>query len=260
MNQSQPSPQQATPSQVGYGEVAVPRPVFRPYVTYALIGVCVVVFLLQLMTSRGPNYDVSYSSITNALVKDNTLILHGQLWRLITPMFLHGSIPHLLINMFSLFYIGPSIERFYHRWRYLALFLISGFAGNVLSFIFTANPSLGASTAIFGLLGAEGVLIYQNRDVFVKPSQALTQLVIVAVINLVYSLGSPGIDFWGHVGGLLGGTLFAWFGGPLLRKQGTYPPFIISDVRLSREVILAGTAVSGLFFFLTVVVLFMRGG
>jgi rhomboid protease GluP len=260
MNQNQSSPQQVSSTPMGYGEAAVSRQVFRPYVTYALIGLCVVIFLLQLATSRGPNFDVTYSSVTNALVKDNSLILKGQVWRLFTPMFLHGSIPHLLINMFSLFYIGPAIERFYKRWRYLALFLISGFAGNVLSFIFTANPSLGASTAIFGLLGAEGVLIFQNREVFVKPSQALTQLIIVAVINLVYSLGSPGIDFWGHVGGLMGGTLFAWFAGPLLRKQGTYPPYIIADVRGGREVVLAGTAVSGLFFFLTVVALFMRGG
>lgn len=260
MNQGQPPPQQVPQTSTGYGEPALTRQVFRPYATYALIGLCVVVFVLQLLTSRSPNFDVTNSPVTIALLKDNSLILQGQVWRLFTPMFLHGSIPHLLINMFSLFYIGPSIERFYRRWRYLALFLISGFAGNVLSFIFTAAPSLGASTSIFGLLAAEGVLIYQNRDVFVKPSQALTQIVIVAVINLVYSLGSPGIDFWGHVGGLMGGALFAWFGGPLLRKQGMYPPYSIADTRGSREVILAGAAVCGLFFFLTVVVLFMRGG
>jgi rhomboid protease GluP len=245
---------------MGSSGQAAMQPVFRPYVTYALIGACVLIFLLQLITSKGPSFDVSSSLVTNALDKDNGHILQGQVWRLITPMFLHGSIPHLAINMFSLFYIGPTIERFFRRWRYLALFLISGFAGNVMSFIFTANPSLGSSTAIFGLLGAEGVLLYQNRELFLRPAQALSQVVIVALVNLVFSVATPGIDFWGHIGGLIGGTLFAWFGGPLIRRQGSYPPYTLADVRTSREVIVAGAAVTGLFFFLTVVVIFMRGG
>jgi rhomboid protease GluP len=258
MNQNQPLPPETTSPPTGYAGQAIARPVFRPYVTYALIATCVVVFLLQAATNNPAGVILTNSTVTRALDKDNSMILHGQLWRLITPMFLHGSISHLAINMFSLFYIGPSVERFYRRWRYLALFLIGGFAGNVMSFIFTASPSLGASTAIFGLLGAEGVLLFQNREIFERTAQALSQLVIVAIINLVYSVATPGIDFWGHVGGLIGGMLFAWFGGPLLRRQGNSPPFYLTDARSDREVIVAGIAVTGLFFFLTVVVLFLR--
>jgi rhomboid protease GluP len=199
--------------------------------------------------------------ITNALVKDNTMIMRGQVWRLITPMFLHGSIPHLAFNMYALFAIGTTIERFYGRGRYLALFLISGFAGNVMSFIFTLNPSLGSSTSIFGLLGAEGVLFYQNREVFGKIApRALTQVIIIGVINLVYGMApNSNIDNWGHIGGLIGGTLFAWFGGPLFRRQGLYQPYTIGDVRSKQEVIIAGVGVTGLFFFLTIAVMFLRG-
>ncbi len=260
MNQNQPSSPSIPPAPAGYGGQPVARPVFRPYVTYILIGICVAVFLLQAATNTPPGFIITNSTITDILDKDNGLILRGQVWRLITPMFLHGSIQHLAVNMLSLFYIGPTVERFYRRWRYLALFLIGGFAGNVMSFIFTANPSLGASTAIFGLLGAEGVLLYHNRELFVRPAQALSQVIIVAVINLLFSVAVPGIDFWGHIGGLMGGTLFAWFGGPMYRRQGITPSNYMADVRTPREVIVAGVAVIGLFFFLAVVVLFLRVG
>ena len=255
MNQEQPPSQPNSYSPAGPAGQLVMRPAFRPYVTYVLIGICVVVYLLQTAISYLFNID-----ITQALVKDNTLIMHGQIWRLITPIFLHGSIFHIGFNMYALFAIGPTLERFYGRGRYLALFMLSGFAGNVMSFIFTANPSLGSSTAIFGLLGAEGVLIYQNREIFGNiVSRALSQVVIIAVINLVIGLTpNSGIDNWGHIGGLLGGTLFAWFGGPLLRRQGQVPPYSVVNIRTSREVIISGMAVFGLFFFLTIAVMFMR--
>jgi rhomboid protease GluP len=253
MNQDYPSPQESPLPPASPGVQSLMRPVYRPYVTYGLIGICVVVYLLQV---------TNYIDITGALIKDNSLIMQGQVWRLFTPMFLHGSILHLGFNMYALYIIGPRLERFYRRWRYLGLFILSGFAGNVMSFIFTQNPSLGSSTAIFGLLGAEGVLIYQNREVFGSvATRALIQVVMIAVINLfIGAAPNSGIDNWGHIGGLIGGTLFAWFGGPLLRVQGVYPSLSLTDVRSNREVILAGTAVGGLFFFLTIAVMFIRRG
>jgi rhomboid protease GluP len=99
-------------------------------------------------------------------MKVNELIIHGQIWRLITPVLLHGSILHLGFNMYALYILGPGLERFYGHWRFLTLYLLAGFAGNVMSFIFSPNPSLGASTAIFGLLGAQGVFLYHNRGIY----------------------------------------------------------------------------------------------
>jgi len=254
MNQEHPTPQDIPPSTpMPVGQTFV-RLVYRPYVTYILIGICVVVYLLQAGTSYFLKVD-----IPAALgVKDNNLILQGQIWRLFTPIFLHGSILHIGFNMYALFYIGPTLEKFYGRRRYLGLFILSGFAGNVISFMFSQYQSLGSSTAIFGLLGAEGVLIYQNREIFGDIARrALSQVVIIAVVNLIIGL-TPGIDNWGHIGGLIGGTLFAWFGGPLLQKQGLVPPFTLTDIRGKREALVAGTAVGALFFFLTIAVVFMR--
>jgi rhomboid protease GluP len=257
MNESYPPPQGTPPSSPYAGQTPGGRAVYRPYVTYVLIGICALVYLVQIITSNFPQYD-----ITSALLKNNALIVQGQIWRLFTPIFLHGSILHIGINMYALFFIGRGLERFYGRWRYLILFILSGFAGNVLSFMFSPYLSLGSSTSIFGLLGAEGVLIYQNREIFGSIARrALSQVIIVAVANLVIDL-TPGIgiDIWGHIGGLVGGTLFAWFGGPLLRKQTMYSNLTVSDVRTKREIYRAGIAVAALFVFLVTLVILVRRG
>lgn len=254
MNQDHPAPQEIPPSTAMPGGQVLVRLVFRPYITYVLIGICVVIYLLQ----AGTGYFFKVDIPAAIGVKDNNLIMQGQVWRLLTPIFLHGSILHIGFNMYALFYIGPTLERFYGRWRYLGLFILSGFAGNVISFMFSPYQSLGSSTSIFGLLGAEGVLLYQNREIFGNIARrALSQVVIIAVVNLIIGL-TPGIDNWGHIGGLIAGTLFAWFGGPLLQRQGLVPPYSLADVRGNREALVAGTAVGALFFFLTIAAMLMR--
>jgi rhomboid protease GluP len=224
-----------------------------PYVVYSFLAVNVVVFLIQMASQfmmGGNDLPAMYG------MKVNELITAGQYWRLFTPMFLHGSILHLGFNLYALYIFGPGLERFYGHWRFLALLLISGFAGNVFSFLFTDSPSLGSSTAIFGLLGAEGVLLYQNRKVYGQVGQrALMNLIVIAVINLFIGL-SPGIDNWGHIGGLIGGLLFAWYAGPVLvvDNTGLYPSLV--DVRSRKEVWRAGLSLCLLFGMLAATVIF----
>jgi rhomboid protease GluP len=256
MNQENPGSYGDSPLPAAPVGQPVVRPVFHPYVTYILIAICVVIYLLQLATLNFLGMDIPAAWG----VKVNDLIMQGQLWRIITPVFLHGSIFHIAFNMYALFYLGTTLERFYKHWRFLVLFLLSGFAGNVISFMFSPYPSLGASTAIFGLLGAEGVLLYQNREIFGNiVRRALSQVVMIAIVNLLIGL-SPGIDNYGHIGGLIGGTLFAWFGGPLFKRQGLFSPYTVTDGRIPREVIIAGVGVGGMFFFLTLAAMFLRSG
>ena len=260
MNQDQPTPADVSQSPAIPGGQPVKPPVFRPYTTYVLIGVCILVYLLQVATGYLLKVDVPAA----LGVKDNTLILQGQVWRLITPIFLHSdqTILHILFNMYALLYIGSMVEKFYGRLRYLGLFILSGFAGNVISFMFSPNPSLGSSTSIFGLLGAVGVLIYQNRALFGPTARrALSQVIIIAVVNLIIGLTpGSGIDNWGHIGGLIGGTLFAWFGGPVLQKVGLTPPYPVVNTRTQREALVAGLGVGALFIFLTLIAVFMQKG
>jgi rhomboid protease GluP len=116
------------------------------------------------------------------------------------------------------------------------LYGVGAFAGNLASFLMTPTPSAGASTALFGLVAAEGVFIFQNRRIFGKQSgRMLGNLLLVIVVNLGLGL-SPGIDNWGHVGGLIGGAIFAWLAGPILEVGGEYPSLVLVDRRSATQV------------------------
>jgi len=215
--------------------VAITTPRNRPIVTYTLLVIIIIIFLLQ---SAG-EYIFGYDLVANLGMKVNELILGGQYWRFITPIFLHGSILHVGFNMYALYIFGPGLERYYGHWRFLLLFFLGGFAGNVFSFVFSSAPSLGSSTAIFSLLAAEGVFLYQNQKVFGGMARrALNNLILIAVVNLIIGL-SPGIDNWGHMGGLLGGTIFAFLGGPILKVEGLSPNLRIVDTRQNSDVVRA---------------------
>lgn len=234
--------------------VSIPQ--VRPFVTYTLLGLNVFIFLLQFYSQTTFGVD----RVAAMGMKVNELIVAGQFWRLFTPMFLHGSILHLAFNMYALFIFGPGLERHYGHGRFVALFLLAGFAGNVISFMFSAAPSLGSSTAIFGLLGAEGVFLYHNQRLLGGSARrALNNIIVIAVINFVIGL-QPGIDNWGHLGGLLGGTLFAWLGGPLLAVEGVYPDLRLEDTREGRQVWLAALLDLLVFGGLALATIFLRSG
>ena len=233
--------------------VAVKPPSAQPYVTYGLMGITIFVFLLQYFTQAALGYDLP--ALWGAKV--NQAIAAGQFWRLITPVFLHGSIFHIGFNMYALYLFGRGLERGYGHGRFLTLYLLGGFGGNVLSMMFTAAPSLGASTAIFGLLSAQGVFYYQNQTLFGKMTwRALQNIFFIAIINLAIGL-SPGIDNWGHIGGLVAGLIFSWLAGPIFAIEGGYPVAKLVDQRSSRDVWIAAAITFGFFAVLTVGALFL---
>ena len=219
-------------------------PVSKPYVTYTLIAVTVGIYLLQVLTQRFYGIDLP----AQLGFKYGPAIRAGQLWRLITPLFLHGSVLHIGFNMYALYAFGRGMESRFSRMRFLALYFLSGFAGNVISFVLTPEPSLGASTAIFGLLAAEGVFLYQNRAILRNQARsAISNLVYMAALNLLIGFSVNGVDNWGHIGGMLGGLLFAWFGAPIWKVEGFYPDLQVEDERKSNGT-LAGSLAVLLFF------------
>jgi len=236
----------ATPSYSSPPPPVVTENLVSPVVTYVLIAVTTVIYLLQLGTEKFFGTDIP------ALlgVKSNELILAGQYWRLITPMFLHGSPLHIGFNMYALVIIGTGLERRFGHGRFLLLYVLGAIGGNVMSFMLSPVDSLGASTAIFGLLGAEMVFFYQNREIFGKGARrALQNVITVAAINLVIGL-SPGIDNWGHLGGLMAGLIFCWFAGPKLHLEGGYPSLSVVDERGIQDQVLGAFLVILLFGFL----------
>lgn len=201
----------------------------KPVVTYVIAGVTIFVFLLQIASE----IFLTSGDIPAVLgMKSNALILKGQLWRLFTPMLLHGGYAHILSNMYALIVIGRDMELFYGHKRYTTLYILGGFAGNVFSFLFTQGNSLGASTAIFGLIGAQAIFIYQNRKFLPNSRSMLINTLIVIGINLFLIGSLPLIDNFGHLGGLLGGAAFAWFAGPRWALKGVPPVMEVSDSRI----------------------------
>jgi rhomboid protease GluP len=226
--------------------VRVSGPTSVPYVTYSIVGVTTAIYLIQVVSVPLFGYANSASQIDWLELygaRINDFIRAGELWRFITPALLHASIPHILFNMYALIVLGAGLERNFGHWRFLTLYVLGAFTGNVLSFLLSSGYSVGASTAIFGLVGAEGIFLFQNRKLFGNQfGRAIGNVVFVVAINLFLGL-SPGIDNWGHVGGLLGGLIFAWFAGPRFEIEGIYPALRLADNREPREVLTGVAAV-----------------
>lgn len=214
-------------------------PQSAPYVTYTIIAITVIFYILQLASEStlGTDLLILYGA------RINEAILAGELWRFVTPALLHGSVPHIAFNMYALFSFGTGLERHFGHGRFFLLYVLGAFTGNVASFLFSTGYSVGASTAVFGLLGAEAIFLYQNRKLFAGQfGRAIQNVIFIAAINLFLGL-QPGIDNWGHIGGLIGGLMFTWFAGPLWEVEGITPTLRLVDQRPSREVIVGAATV-----------------
>ncbi|KAK4271150.1 hypothetical protein QN277_019886 [Acacia crassicarpa] len=153
--------------------------------------------------------------------KINSLIDKGQLWRLATSSFLHANVGHLMVNCYSLNSVGPTVESFSGPRRYLALYFASAIASSAMSYWFCRMPSVGASGAIFGLVGSVAVFVLRHRELVGGGKEDLQQIAHVIVLNMVIGLLSNGIDNWGHLGGLIGGAAASWLIGPAWKREST---------------------------------------
>ena len=144
----------------------------RPVVTQVLLGVILAVFVVSVLL--GLMLYGSWTSLTNTNInvlilmgaKVNPLIAQGEIWRLFTAIFLHSGVMHLLFNLYALYVLGPLLEGYIGHLRFLAVFLVSGLYGSLLSYALSGPISVGASGAIFGLLGAITVFFLKYRDNF----------------------------------------------------------------------------------------------
>lgn len=176
-----------------------------PIVTNILILLCVVIFIAMYIFGNGSsdNYTLlKFGANYDVLTKS------GEYYRLITCMFLHIGIVHLLCNMYSLYIVGNSVENLFGKVKYLIIYFISGICGSILSLAFCHNTiSAGASGAIFGLLGALLYFGYYYRAYL--GSTIKNSVIQVILINLIIGFMVPGISNAAHIGGLVGGILTA---------------------------------------------------
>lgn len=171
----------------------------KPIMTYTLIVLNVLMYILSL---------TNYEAVINAFANYYVNVQLGEVWRLITSAFVHANILHLFFNMYALYYIGKDVEKYYGKFKYLLLYLGSAITGSLFSIVLSNYASVGASGAIFGMFGAILYFGYKYRttlDGFLKSG-----IVPVIIINLFIGFMIPGIDVYGHIGGLLGGILLSY--------------------------------------------------
>lgn len=183
---------------IKYEEIFKPKKIIM---TKILIIVCIIIYLIALFISD--NYTTSLL-ILGANHKE--LVLNGEYYRLITSAFLHGNLIHLLVNMYSLWIIGSQVETYIGKIKFLFIYILSAIMGSVFSLVFLGNNiSIGASGAIFGLMGS---LLYFGYHYRLYLSNALSnQIIPIIVLNLILGFSMSGIDNAAHIGGLIGGYL-----------------------------------------------------
>ena len=171
----------------------------KPIITYILLALNFAMFLIPSLLG---NMDQFY----NWGATYGPFIRMGQYYRLLTGAFIHGGIFHLLFNMYALWIIGRQLESFIGKSRYLLVYLFSAICASLLSITMNGNvASVGASGAIFGLLGA---LLYFGYHYRVYLGGVIkSQIIPIIVINLVLGFMMPGVDNAAHIGGLIGGCL-----------------------------------------------------
>jgi rhomboid protease GluP len=250
-----------------------------PYVTYGLIAINVIIFILRALS-----YERDVQWVTAGLMNGNAVFVDGEYWRLLTSMFLHASIfnsaegfaleraTHIVFNMATLYFAGSTVERFYGHRRFLAIYLLSGVAGSLLSGAFSNSSSVGASGAVFGVLAAEYVFYRQHRAVLGEYArQGMQNLVSLAIFNAAFGLlsqfggafgmGGLRIDNLAHLGGALGGFALATLAGAryairptqaIVEDAEQLPPLAVEEV--TQEAVslrsLAGAALVVLLFVL----------
>lgn len=169
--------------------------------TRAIMGIVIGVFILQMATG------VTSGRVTFELMMHPVLIDAGQWWRLITPVLVHGGLLHIFLNMYILYIYGPNVEEIFGTVRFVAIFLITGFTASALSYAIPPdNPSVGASGAIFGLVGALVAYLYRRRGSTVM-AHYLRGMGMFIAINILFGFIAPNIDNMAHLGGLIGGAL-----------------------------------------------------
>lgn len=169
--------------------------------TRAIMGVVILVFILQMATG------INSGRVTFELMMHPVLIDAGQWWRLLTPVLVHGGLLHIFLNMYILYIYGPNVEEIFGTARFVAIFLITGFTASALSYAVPPdNPSVGASGAIFGIVGALVAYLYRRRHSTVM-AQYLRGMGTFIAINIVFGFLFPNIDNMAHLGGLVGGVL-----------------------------------------------------
>jgi len=183
---------------------------FRRFpLTYGIILLNSAFFLFSILLS-GDVVDINLKTLVDlGALYGPLVVLKGEWWRLLSAMFLHGGMTHILMNMVSLYVIGRGMELYFSKTAYISIYLFSGLLGGMASlYMHPESVGIGASGAIFGVFGALGGFFLAYRDQIASHGKMIMKdFAVILGLNLVMGLSIPSIDMSAHVGGLIVGFL-----------------------------------------------------
>ncbi|UZQ49748.1 rhomboid family intramembrane serine protease [Clostridium kluyveri] len=189
------------------GNISSEKRIKEVVVTYVIIALNVLVYIVTSYLS-GSIMDSNLNVLVFMGAKVNFLIAKGQYYRLFTCMFLHAGIVHLGVNMYSLYMMGTFIEKVYGKFKYIIIYIISGLFSSIFSYMFSSSISVGASGAIFGLLGASLVFALKMKHSVAR--EFIMNIMAIIVMNLIIGFSVANVDNFGHIGGLIGGIIITY--------------------------------------------------
>ncbi|HVU11665.1 MAG TPA: rhomboid family intramembrane serine protease [Phototrophicaceae bacterium] len=247
-----PLERQPIPGPPGQGQqprqqVILHIPSVRPTVTYALIAINVIIFLI-----RATSFQLDTQILNWGANNSTAVLVNGEVYRLFTSMFLHAGIfnpfggyalensLHLIFNMYVLYVVGTQVERLFGHLRFGLIYLLGGLGGSVLSAVLSGPNvvSVGASGAIFSILAAQFVYVYQHRKLLGARARGMMQnLIFLAVVELIYGAltnitgAAEQLDNWAHLGGIIGGLVLTWAIGPIyiVRSHPEHPNELLGE-------------------------------
>ena len=206
----------------------------RAKIVWTILVFNCIAFVMLILAGGSTDVEVlvSFGALSSNLVSE------GEYWRFITCIFLHANLMHLGVNAFSLFIFGPTAEVFFGRIKFLIIYLISGVGGSATSYVFIDPRSIGvgASGAVFGVLGSIAVYYYLNQHIYGKYGRGMMGgIAMIVLLNLGFGFTVQGVDNWAHIGGLLSGILAAY----ALQKHRSELGFGVFGLYFFRIIILA---------------------
>ncbi|WP_352399762.1 rhomboid family intramembrane serine protease [Anaerotignum sp.] len=174
----------------------------RPWVSIGIFAICTLLLIYTTLSGKGGSTIVTFGLSRRG-------ILNGEYYRFFTSMFLHSGMPHLISNGIFLFYFGVKAEYLLGKWRYLALYMISGLCGGLFSIAFHNVLAIGASGAIYGLLGAMLILTKKYGPRYTQMNYST--MLLLAFTSIGFGFLDMGVDNFAHIGGFLGGIVVFLF-------------------------------------------------
>jgi rhomboid protease GluP len=210
----------------GMVRVRLPLGAQTPWVARVLLGLNLAIFAIPWLLSTALGAPIDNLVLALGAKDNESIFVRGEYYRFLTAMFLHGGVTHIAFNAFALYSLGFEAERVYGHRPFLAVYLLAGLGGGVASYALNPSPSVGASGAIFGLIGALAVFYYEARAVLGGVArQQLGSLIFTLLVNLGLGFSVALIDNNAHIGGLVAGAAAGWLLAPRYTvDSAAFPP------------------------------------